>query len=486
MSDAPQYLSLDLGSLASRYADGSLTPLAAISEVYRRLRARGDDHVWTYVVPEDAALQEAASLERRDKATLPLYGLPFSVKDNIHVAGLPTTAGCPAFAHVPTETATVVERARAAGAILVGKNTMDQFATGLVGIRSPGHPVNAFNPDYIPGGSSSGSAVAVAVGLVTFALGSDTGGSGRVPAALNNVVGLKPTPGILSAAGLVYANRSIDCVPIFALTCGDARAVFEALVGFDPRDPFMDGEPEPERGIGDLRIGTVAPNQLRFFGDDRARACHDAAIARLRDMGASVTTLDFAPFRAAGEMLFNGPFLAERLASVGAFIAANRHAVHPVVAGIIDTAGNYTAVDLAREYYRLRELRTVALAELRKVDVLALPTAGTIHRIAEVEADPVNLNATMGYYTYFANLLGLSAVAVPSAIREDGLPFGMCFYGGPRQDRTVLAVAERFQDAADFLWEPPDIGHRRRAALRRESGPGTVKKQRHPVWKRLA
>jgi allophanate hydrolase len=447
MSDALQDLSLDLVTLRSGYADGSLTPSAVVSEVYRRIRARGDDHVWTHVVPESAALRDAAALEDRVRAALPLFGLPFSVKDNIHVAGLPTTAGCPAFAHVPARTATVVERARAAGAILVGKNTMDQFATGLVGIRSPGYPVNAFDPAYIPGGSSSGSAVAVAVGLVSFALGSDTGGSGRVPAALNNVVGLKPTPGVVSAAGLVYANRSVDCVPIFALTCGDARGVFETLLGNDSRDPFMGEEPEPERSIDDLRIGTIAPDQLRFFGDERARACHDGALARLRSMGATLTQLDFSPFRAAGDMLFNGPFLAERIASVGDFIFAKREAVHPVVARIIDTASHHTAVDLAREYYRLKELRSAALNELRKVDALVLPTAGTIHRITEVEADPVNLNATMGYYTYFANLLGLSAVAVPAAIRDDGLPFGVCFYSGPRQDRTVLAIAERFQEA---------------------------------------
>lgn len=449
-------ISLDFDSLKNAYRTGTFTPVDVVREVYRRIRNRGEDFVWTCLVPEEEALVIAQALTTADPMQLPLYGLTFSVKDNIHVKGLKTTAGCPAYAHYPDKTATVVQKLLEAGAILIGKNTMDQFATGLVGIRSSGHPVNTFNPEYIPGGSSSGSAVAVAAGLVSFSLGSDTGGSGRVPAALNNIVGLKPTPGIISTAGMVYANRSFDCVPIFALTCSDAKKVFDVAIGPDPDDPFMRTNPThvarstfPASGF---TIGIPDKLNRKFFGDLLAEKSFEHAINLIQDLGGKIREIDFSPFVATGSMVFDGPILAERLASLGDFIESHREDVHPVVCNIIDKAKAYSAVDLVNEYYRLRQLRGAAYTELKKIDALMVPTAGTIYKIKEVESDPIALNANMGYYTYFANLLQLSVLAVPAALREDGLPFGVCFIAGPQEDAALISLGDRFQKATGLGW----------------------------------
>ena len=453
--DTPlENLRLDFGSLKCSYNKKMLTPTDVVREVYRRIRERGEDFVWTCLVSEEDAVKRAENLIAVGTESLPLYGIPFAVKDNIHVVGLKTTASCPAFSHYPDETATVVRKLLDAGAMLIGKNTMDQFATGLVGIRSPGHPVNPFNPEYIPGGSSSGSAVAVSTGLVSFSLGSDTGGSGRIPAALNNIVGLKPTPGIISTAGMVYANRSFDCVPIFALSCVDAKKVFDVLVGFDCDDPFMRSNPYhvvksqfPESGF---KIGIPEKAHRKFFGDALAEECFEEATHLIRNLGGNVIEIDYSPFAETGPLLFNGPILAERLASLGEFFEKHRNDVHPVVGSIIDKAKSYSAVDLVNEYYRLRQLKSAVYRELQKVDAIMVPTAGTIYKIEEVESDPVALNTNMGYYTYFANLLQLSALAVPAAFRPDGLPFGVCFLSGPQEDRALIGLGDRLQQISQL------------------------------------
>jgi allophanate hydrolase len=446
-------MSLDLETVRAFYAAGGL-PRAVIHEVYRRARALRDAGIWTVLIPEDVVVARIDALDRAECGDLPLYGVPFAVKDNIHVAGLPTTAGCPAFAHTPDISATVVRRLEQAGAILIGKNTMDQFATGLVGVRSPVHPVNPFDPIRIPGGSSSGSAVAVARGLVSFALGSDTGGSGRVPAALNNIVGFKPTPGVVSTAGMIYANRSFDCVPVFALRCADAAEVFALLVGEDPDDPFLRENPRVERDLphldANLTIGVPPPEALIFDGDEASAAGFEEAIARFRAMGASVVQMDWSPFAEAGAMVFEGPLLAERLASIGDFIAAHPTEVHPVLPSIVEKAARYSAADLIRTQHRLRVLQAEAERALSRVDVLVTPTVPTIPTIAEVEADPITSNSRMGRFTYFANPLELSAVAVPSAIRPDGLPFGVCLYARKRSDAALVRFAARYENLTDL------------------------------------
>jgi len=444
----------EINQLKCHYKAATFTPTDIIIEVYRRISKQANNGVWVTLVPEAEAIAAAKKVEQQSINDLPLYGIPFSVKDNIHVEGLPTTASCPAFSHYPKETATVVKKLLAAGAILIGKNTMDQFATGLVGIRSPEHPVNSFNSEYIPGGSSSGSAISVATGLVSFSLGSDTGGSGRIPAALNNIVGLKPTPGIISSHGMVYANRSFDCVPIFALTCLDAKVVFDCLVGFDRKDAFS-----IKHKVSDVAsfvnnekftIGVPNKKQLKFFGDALAEKSFFSTVDKMAELGATIVEVDYSLFIEAGKMIFDGPFLAERFNSLADFFKSNPQDINSVVAGIVEKAQGYSAVDLCQEYYRLKVLQRDACELFETIDAMMVPTAGTIYKIKEVEADPVGLNATMGYYTYFANILRLSVLAVPAAIRSDGLPFGVCFVAGPERDEAIMELALKWEGLVDL------------------------------------
>jgi allophanate hydrolase len=436
------------------YAAGTFTPVDIVTEVYRRIQAKSSKGVWVNMVAEEEALKKASLLEKKSIVDFPLYGIPFSVKDNIHVEGLPTTASCPAFTHYPKETATVVKKLLAAGAILIGKNTMDQFATGLVGIRSPEHPVNPFNNEYIPGGSSSGSAVAVSTGMVSFSLGSDTGGSGRVPAALNNIVGLKPTPGIISSHGMVYANRSFDCVPIFALTCTDAKTVFDCLVGYDEKDAFSIGYQETTTAYfadkETFKIGIPCKQQLHFFGDKLAEESFILSVEKMKALGATIVEIDFSLFIEAGKMIFDGPFIAERYHSLKDFLMSHPHDVNAVVASIVEKAQRYSATDLCQAYYRLKVLQRDAGEVFEAIDAMMVPTTGTIYKIKDVKADPVKLNATMGYYTYYANVLKLSVLAVPATIRSDGLPFGVCFVAGPKQDAAIMELALKWEHLIDL------------------------------------
>src|SRR5262245_13569487 len=316
---------LDLATLGDRYRAGALRPSQTVSGVLERISARGDDKVWIHCVPRDELLERAAALERRGPDGLPLYGIPFAIKDNIDLAGHPTTAACREFAYVARESAPVVDALIAAGALPIGKTNLDQFATGLVGVRSPyGVPRNLFNPDYIPGGSSSGSGIAVGAGLVSFALGTDTAGSGRVPAAFNNIVGHKPTRGLLSARGVVPACRSLDCVSIFALTTGDAASVLRSVRGFDAADPFSRREPTGGSTLratfAGCRLGVPRSDQLNFFGNAEAKALFEAALVRLEALGAKRTEIDFEPFLATARLLYEGPWVAERYAAIREFI----------------------------------------------------------------------------------------------------------------------------------------------------------------------
>lgn len=455
VSSPIETVSFSLESLRAGYENGQFSVADIVNEVFRRIKERGDDGVWTYLPDISTVLERAHSVMELDLETLPLYGVPFCVKDNIHVEGMPTSASCPSIAFLPEETASAVKRLEDAGAILIGKNTMDQFATGLVGVRSPEHPVNLFDSDYIPGGSSSGSAVAVAAGLVSFSLGSDTGGSGRIPAALNNIVGLKPTPRILSTHGMIYANRSFDCLPIFALTCNDAKAVFEQALVNDCSDPFL-GDSQllhdvESKSLSGLVVGIPAPQFLEFFGDKQAQAGFENAMARMQKLGAELVDVDYAPFIEAGKMLFDGPLLAERLASIEPFLDAD---VNDNVRAIVEGAKHYSAVDLCKEYYRITELQAVIKQLYTEIDIMMVPTAPTIYPIAAVKADPITLNTNMGYYTYFVNILNLSAIAVPSEIRPDGLPFGVCFVGRPQSDFALMSLGQQWQQSSDLY-----VGH---------------------------
>ncbi|NBC31315.1 MAG: allophanate hydrolase [Alphaproteobacteria bacterium] len=443
--------SLDLASLAAQRRAG-LTPTALARAVLERISGYPDEAVWIHLVPEAEVMDAARALEARGPDGLPLYGVPFAVKDNIDVAGLPTTAACPDFAYVPKETAPAVQALLDAGALLIGKTNLDQFATGLVGVRSPyGVCLNAIDPCYVPGGSSAGSGVAVAAGLVSFALGTDTAGSGRIPAAFNNVVGLKPTRGLLSARGVVPACRSLDCVSVFAATCADAVAVLDVMAVYDPADAFARPAPPVQSaarsGPQELRIGVPRPDQLAFFGNPETPLLFEEAVARLAGLGAEPVEIDFGPFAETAALLYGGPWVAERHAAIRDFFDARPDALHPVTREIIAGAARYSATDAFAAQYRLAELRRAVEPVWQAIDVLATPTAGTIYTIAQVLDDPIRLNTNLGFYTNFMNLLDLCAVAVPSGRQGDGLPFGITLSAPAFRDRALLALAGRYHAA---------------------------------------
>ncbi len=448
MTAALKDLSLDFGTLSAGYASGAFTPGDVVAEVYRRIAEQGEKPVWISLVPREQALAKAAQVSKG-----PLFGIPFAVKDNIDVAGVPTTCACPDFAYVSGRSATVVERLEAAGAIVIGKTNLDQFATGLVGTRSPyGIPSSVFDPEYVSGGSSSGSAVAVAGGLVSFALGTDTAGSGRVPAGFNNIVGLKPTKGWLSARGVVPACRTQDTVSIFALSVSDAAQAMAAASGFDGEDAYSRA-PRPftvEAPPSALRSGVPAEG-LEFFGDTDAERLYRASVERLRESGATIVEIDFAPFRDAARLLYQGPWVAERLAAIREFAQAKPCALHEVVGSIIQGAGKLSAVEAFEGFYRLAELTREAEAQWQAMDVMLLPTTGTTYKISEVLADPIQLNSNLGLYTNFVNLMDLSALAVPAGFRPNGLPFGVTLIGRAFEDGRLAAIGDALHRSLDGL-----------------------------------
>jgi len=444
-------LSLDIRSLLEGYRSARFTPEEITREVIRRCERAPQRHVWIERLSFEQLQPYLARLQDRSLDELPLYGIPFAIKDNIDLAGVPTTAGCPDYAYRPDESAFVVQRLLEAGAIPIGKTNLDQFATGLVGTRSPfGSCRNPFDPEHISGGSSSGSAVAAASGLVSFALGTDTAGSGRVPAAFNHIVGLKPSRGLLSTTGVVPACRSLDCVSIFTLCCEDAHRVLDVCVVFDDRDAYARKLPiapqsfDPRR----FRFGVPRPEQLEFFGNEEAKRLFAQAVERLQALGGEKVEVDFAPFMAAARLLYEGPWVAERYAAIEAFIEAQPDSLLDVTRSIIAAGPAATAVDAFKAQYELMDLRRQAEAAWAQVDCLLTPTAGTIYRIDEVVADPVRLNSNLGYYTNFMNLLDLSAVAVPAGFQTDGLPFGVTLFAPAFAERALMALADRVHRAA--------------------------------------
>jgi allophanate hydrolase len=388
--------------------------------------------VWISTVPADDVRAAVAAAP----AGRPLSGLTFAVKDNIDVAGLPTTAGCPDFAYRPERTAPVVRRLLDAGAVLAGKTNLDQFATGLTGTRSPyGTPESVFGGGLIAGGSSSGSAVAVAAGLVDFALGTDTAGSGRVPAALNGIVGVKPTRGLVSTRGVVPACRSLDCVSIFAPDVALASAVLRVVRGPEEDDPWSRVGPDTVRDPAALRVGV--PADLDFFGDAGQEKAFAAAAGRL----GAAATVDIGPLLEAGDLLYRGPWVAERLAGLDGFLRAHPGSVLPVTRTVLESGRSFTAADAFRAQHRLQELRAWTDRLWRRIDALVLPTVGTTYTVDEIAADPIGRNLTLGRYTQFANLLDLAAVSVPNGFTADGRPAGLTVFGPAFSDGTLALLA---------------------------------------------
>ncbi len=445
--------SLVISELLNAYRQQRITPQQFFARLLQRIDQAPEHHVWITRLTAAEVQAYVDKLQGKSPADLPLYGVPFVIKDNIDLAGITTTAGCPAFAYTPQQSATVVQQLIDAGAIPLGKANMDQFATGLVGARSPyGAGKNSFNPEYVSGGSSSGSALAVAMGFASFALGTDTAGSGRVPAAFNNLIGLKPSIGRLSTTGLVPACRSIDCISIFTLTAADAAAVLQVAQGFDAADPWS--RVVQTAGVAgalqraSFKVGVPRAEQLQFFGDAEYARLFEQARRNVLSLGGEIVEVDFSALLEAAQLLYEGPWVAERYAAIEALIETNPDALHPVTRAITLGARGRTAVQCFQAQYRLQALKRAAELLLQQADVFLTPTAGTLYRIAELEANPIQLNSNLGYYTNFMNLLDLAAVAVPTGFRADGLPFGVTLFAQRDTDMALLQLADRLQHAS--------------------------------------
>jgi len=451
---------MTIETLKQAYREGTLTPQGYLEQC--RQQALADSHnAWIAVAGNAQLTGWLAYLDGKSVDELPLYGVPFAVKDNIDLAGLPTTAACPDFAYQPLQSAHVVTLLMQAGAIPLGKTNLDQFATGLVGVRSPepwGPCRNSFDPDYVSGGSSSGSAVTVATGQVVFSLGTDTAGSGRVPAAFNNILGLKASKGLLSARGVVPACRSLDCVTLFATTCDDLNLLLEIAGQYDEQDDYA--RPNlPENGSGAYRLGQVQgcrigvprAGQLAFFGDEAYQQAFADTLEQLKALGHQLIEVDFQPFLDAARLLYEGPWVAERLAAIESFYLADPGRCLPVIRTIIGGAEGRSAVEAYQAAYRLAAYKRVCDRILGEVDLVVTPTAGSHYTIAQVQAEPVALNSNLGYYTNFMNLLDYAAVALPAGFTRAGRPFGITLFGPAFADRYLLSVAAGAQQA----WQLP-------------------------------
>lgn len=435
-----------ISEIVAAHRAGTTTPAQTIARCYQRIRAYADPALFITLRDEADAIAEAVALAARDPS-LPLYGVPVAVKDNIDVAGLTTTAACPAFAYQPAHDATAVAKLRAAGAIVIGKTNLDQFATGLVGVRSPyGVPRNAMRSDLVPGGSSSGSAVAVGAGLVPLSLGTDTAGSGRVPAMLNNIVGLKPSLGMISTTGVVPACRTLDCVSIFALTTDDAMTALQVMTGPDAEDPFSRERPVaavtaiPKR----VRLGVPPQDQLQFFGDDLAARGYQEALQRWRKLGAELVEIDVEPLYETARLLYEGPWVAERYLTIRELLESQPDAVHPVTRQITLAGAKLSGADTFAALYRLQALRKIAERSFAGIDALVLPTAPTAYTVEQVLADPITLNSRLGTYTNFVNLLDLCGLALPASIRSDGIPFGITLLAPAGRDAELASLGRVF------------------------------------------
>ena len=450
--DCDRLTPLTLPEWTRHYAAGA-SPRGLVDRFSHQAIGASPDPAWIKRADTAELLAQIDTLEARaaalpDRAAvlraMPLFGVPYAVKDNIDVAGWPTTAACPAFAHVAAADSNAVARLARAGAVCVGKTNLDQFATGLVGTRSPyGRPASTFSAQHVSGGSSSGSAVVVSRGEVPFALGTDTAGSGRVPAGFNQIVGLKPTPGRVGNSGVVPACRSLDCVSILALTVDDAAAVLSVIEGDDPHDAHSAFSPGLPTLPAALRIGVPAAATLSAAYEGPWQASLD----RARALGHRIVPIDFSPLHRTADLLYAGPWVAERHAAVQTLLDSTPDAFDPTVRRVIEGARQFSATDAFRGQYALREAQRNAAALWQRVDVLMVPTAPCHPTFAEVDADPVGVNSRLGHYTNFVNLLGWCALAVPSGITDEGLPFGVTFIAPANADAALLPLGRQWQQA---------------------------------------
>lgn len=443
-----------LGEWQTAYRSGAITPdhLLTLATQYP-----ADDNAWILRANAEQLAAQLAQLSERlaavggDITKLALYGVPFAIKDNIDAAGWETTAACAEFAYVATEDASVVKKLRAAGAILMGKTNLDQFATGLVGTRSPyGAVGNSFNAEYVSGGSSSGSASVVARGLVAFSLGTDTAGSGRVPAGFNNIVGLKPTKGRFSTAGVVPACRTVDCVSIFALTVEDAETVAQVAAGYDASDAYSRFNPHTAPVAVGASVKLAVPANLEFFGDTQNQAVFEQAVEGFKALGAVITPVDFSPFKELADQLYFGPWVAERTVALEGMLESQPDAITPVVRGIVESGRQYSACDAYKAEYLRAELSRRINDTLAGFDALLVPTSPTLRSLAEMAVEPVRYNSQFGYYTNFTNLADLSALALPAGLRADGLPCGITLLAPAWHDTALAHLGKRWQASLDL------------------------------------
>ncbi len=444
-------LRFTLPEIRAAYAAGARVA-DIVSEAVRRADTYVGTGVWITRIPADAIEARVKMLEALDasaRAKMPLFGLPCAIKDNMDLAGYDTTAGCPAYAYRPKETAFAIRRLEAAGAVIIGKTNMDQFATGTAGLRTPyGAPRSVFGRDYVAGGSSSGSAVAVGAGIVPFALGSDTAGSGRIPAAFNNIVGLKPTRGIISASGVVPCNRSIDCVSVLSHSVEDAMTVLDALAEMDPADIYSRVRVSiPAATPGSFTFAVPKAADLEFFGDTENAQMFAAAVARMESIGGKKREVDFAPFREAGGLLYGAGFIAERVVDLGAFMEAHEAECHPNVVKLILGNKDRKATEVFAGIHKLEALKREVAGLFSGAEFLLAPTSPIQTTAAEVEADPIALPWKFSLYTGFANILDLAAFAVPAGINPRGLPFGVQLVGPMFTEARMAPFASAFMKA---------------------------------------
>lgn len=437
---------MTISDLKNSYINKTLTPRELMKQIKERIEANADNHIWIYTLSDEELEPYLKNLENCDVLSLPIYGIPFAIKDNIDLKDVPTTAACPDYSYTPSESAYVVAKLIEAGAIPVGKTNLDQFATGLVGTRSPhGACKNSINPEYISGGSSSGSAVSVALDMAVFSLGTDTAGSGRVPAAFNNLVGVKPSKGVLSTSGVVPACRSLDCVSIFTNNTQDAQTVFDVAASFDVSDSYSRVMPSTQNSvITSFRFAVPKKEQLKFFGDVEAEELFNKAVESFERMGGTVVETDFSPMLEAANLLYYGPWVSERYVAVKDMIENKPDSFIEVTKTIIASGKTKSAEDYFNAEYKLKAYKRQSDMLMKDIDFALTPTTGTIYKIDEVNADPIQLNTNLGYYTNFMNLLDFSACAVPAGFRENGMPFGVTLFSDAFDDRKLMQIGERY------------------------------------------
>lgn len=439
-------MNLNIKDLRAKYLSGEVTVKEVISSIFEKIEQTRDSNIWIYTLTEEELSPYLKNLENKNIEDLPLYGIPFAIKDNIDLVGIPTTAACPEFSYTPKKSAFVVEKLIQAGAIPIGKTNLDQFATGLVGTRSPyGACKNSINKEYISGGSSSGSAVSVALSMASFSLGTDTAGSGRVPAAFNNLIGLKATKGVISTSGVVPACRSLDCVTVFAKDLNSIEDVFKVANAYDEEDIYSRAYEKNEfEEKAKFSFAIPKKEQLKFFGDEEAKNLFEEAIKKFESLGGKAFEIDYEPFNESANLLYSGPWVTERFIAIKEVITKTPQVVEQTVRKIISGGENINAINYFESEYILKKNRKKAEKLFEEFEFMLTPTTGTIYKIEEVNNNPIELNTNLGYYTNYMNLLDLSAIAVPAGFRKNGLPFGVTVVAKNFEEEKLLSYASKY------------------------------------------